>query len=98
MMASQTLLLNPGNVTTLSDHSLLYSTTCTLLTNSSCSVESAQRQGIPSNLVGAIARGYLGNAIPIMVSPDIGNATRNVKSPVPIDSDFFQHSTTSSVL
>ena len=43
--------------------------------------ESAQRQGT-SNLVGTSARGYSGNAIPIMVSPDIGNATCNGTSPV----------------
>ncbi len=46
--------------------------------------ESAQRQGT-SNLVGTSARGYSGNAIPIMVSPDNGNATCNGISPVAND-------------
>ena len=90
MIASETSLLNPGNVITLSDHSILYSTSCTLLTNSSSySVESTQRQGIQSNLVGTTARGYSGNAIPIMASPDNGNATRNGMSPVATDSDTY---------
>ena len=34
------------------------------------------------NLVGSSARGYSGNGIPIMVSPDNGNATCNCISPV----------------
>ena len=43
--------------------------------------ESAQRQGT-SNIVGNSARGYSGNVIPIMVSPDNGNATCNGTPPV----------------
>ena len=35
-----------------------------------------------TELVGTSARGYSGNAIPIMVSPDNGNATCNGISPV----------------
>ena len=49
----------------------------------------AQRQGT-SNLVGTSALGYSGNAIPIMVSPDEGNATCNGTSPVAnYDVNFF---------
>ena len=44
-------------------------------------LESAQRQGT-SDLVATSARGYSGNATPIMVSPDIGNANCNGTSPV----------------
>ena len=48
------------------------------------SFESAQSQGT-SNFVGTSARGYSGNAIPIMVSPDNGNLTCNGISPVAKD-------------
>ena len=44
-------------------------------------IESAQRQGT-ANLVGSSARRYSGNAIPIMVIPEIGNATCKGTSPV----------------
>ena len=74
------------------------STSCTSLTNSYRFTtwhfppfERAQRQDT-SSFVGNSARGYSGKEIPIMVSPDIGNATCNGTSPV------ANNSTVSSVL
>ena len=53
----------------------------TVLKNISSNFERSQMQST-SNLVGTYAQSYSVNAIPIMVSPDIGNATSNGTSPV----------------
>ena len=71
------LLLNHGSMTPSFDQLTLYSTSCPSLTNSyrftTLHFPPFERQGT-SNFVGNSARGYSGNAIPIMESPDIGNA------------------------